>query len=102
MKSKPNENYQYNSARRLKRRIAVFCVAIVAAICVLGTEAVVSARNAAMDRAVIEAANLSAGFEQQVRGTLDDFTGAMEFLKSRFEAEGESFDLADCEGISRL
>jgi two-component system cell cycle sensor histidine kinase PleC len=92
---KSNENSQRESARRLKRRIAVFCAAIMAAICVLVSEAVVRDRNAARHRARIEAANLSAGFEEQVRGTLNSIAGAMEFLKRRIEAEGKSFDLAD-------
>src|SRR5258708_17624588 len=95
MKSQSNENSNRESPRRLKRRIAVFCAAIMAAICVLVTEAVVREQNAALDRARVEAANLSAGFEQQVRGTLDDMAGAMGFLKRRIEAEGKSFDLAD-------
>src|SRR5258706_10754396 len=95
MKSQSNENSQRECARSLKRRIAVFCAAIMAAICVLVTAAVVRDRNAARHRAHIEAANLSAGFEEQVRGTLNSIAGAMEFLKRRIEADGKSFDLAD-------
>jgi two-component system, cell cycle sensor histidine kinase PleC len=78
----------------LKRRIAAFSVAIMVAICLLVVEAVVSNRNAALDRARVEAANLSAGFEEQIRGTLDGIKGAMEFLKRRIEAEGPTFNLA--------
>jgi two-component system, cell cycle sensor histidine kinase PleC len=50
---------------------------------------------AALDHAQIEAANLSAGFEEQIRGTLNSLRGAMELLKHRIEAEGATFDLAD-------
>jgi two-component system cell cycle sensor histidine kinase PleC len=95
MKSQSTENYHSQCARRLKRRIAVFCVAIMAAICVLVTKGVVRDHNAALDRARIEAANLSAGFEEQVRGTLNSIAGAMEFLKRRIEARGTSFNLGD-------
>src|ERR1700741_1678111 len=93
LKSQSNENSHSQCARRLKRRIAVFCAAIMATICMLVIEAVVRDHYAALDRARIEAANLSSGFEQQVRGTLDNIAGTMEFLKRRIEAEGKTFDL---------
>ncbi len=90
----PNKNHQYKACQRSNRRIAVFSVAIMVAICALVTEAVVSERNAAFERARIEAANLSAGFAEQVRGTLNGVTGAMEFLKKHIEEKGAAFDLA--------
>jgi signal transduction histidine kinase len=65
-----------------------------AAICVLVAEAVIKERRAAFDRASNEAANLSAGFEEQIRGTLNGVAGAMEILKGRIEAEGPAFELA--------
>jgi signal transduction histidine kinase len=46
-----------------------------------------------LEQARAEVANLSAGFEEQVRGTLNGVAGAMEFLKARIEAEGPAFDL---------
>jgi signal transduction histidine kinase len=76
-----------------KRRIAAFSAAIMAAICALIAESVYREREAALAQARAEAANLSAGFEEQVRGTLNGVAGAMEFLKSRIEAEGPAFDL---------
>jgi two-component system cell cycle sensor histidine kinase PleC len=94
MRFSASKHPQYKSAQKLKRRIAVFCVAIMAAICGLVTEAVVRDRNAAVDHARIETANLSAGFEEQIRGTLNSIKGAMEFLKRRVQAEGPTFDLA--------
>jgi two-component system cell cycle sensor histidine kinase PleC len=95
MESQSNENPHYECARRLKCRIAVFCTATMTAICVLVIEAVVRDRNAALDHARIEAANLSAGIEEQVRGRLNTIAGAMAVLKRRIEAEGKGFDLAD-------
>jgi signal transduction histidine kinase len=77
----------------LKRRIVAFSAAIMAAICALVAEAVIKEREAALEQARGEAANLSAGFEEQVRGTLNGISGAMGFLKSRIEAEGPAFDL---------
>ncbi len=78
----------------LKRRIAAFSAAIMAAITGLVAEAVLKERGAALEQARVEAANLSAGFEEQVRGTLNGVAGATAFLKSRIEAEGlASFDL---------
>ena len=78
----------------LKRRIAAFSAAIMAAITGLVAEAVLKERGAALEQARVEAANLSAGFEEQVRGTLNGVAGATAFLKSRIEAEGPaSFDL---------
>jgi signal transduction histidine kinase len=78
----------------LKRRIAAFSAAIMAAIAGLVMEAVLKEHDAALDQARGEAANLSAGFEEQVRGTLNGVAGAMEFLKNRIEAEGPAaFDL---------
>jgi two-component system cell cycle sensor histidine kinase PleC len=89
------QNPEYKSAQRLKRRIGVFCLAIMIATCGLVAEAIIRDRNAALDHAQIEAANLSAGFEEQIRGTLNSIEGAMGFLKRRIEADGATFDLAD-------
>src|SRR5258706_5251167 len=92
MLSQPNENPHYKAGRTSKRRIAALGIAIMAAISILVTEAVVRERKDAFDRGSIEAANLSAGFEEQVRGTLDG--GAMEILKGPIESEGASFNLS--------
>src|SRR5215469_74350 len=93
MQSESNENSRRKAARLVKRRIAAFGAAIMAAICVLVAEAVLKERDAALEQAHAEVANLSAGFEEQVRGTLNGVAGAMEFLKARIEAEGPAFDL---------
>jgi two-component system, cell cycle sensor histidine kinase PleC len=89
-----NENTHYKAGRTSKRWIAAFCIATMGAICILVTEAVVREQKDAFDRGSIEAANLSAGFEEQIRGTLDGVQGAMEILKARIESEGASFDLS--------
>jgi len=65
-----------------------------AAIAGLVAEAVIKEQSVALEKGQEEAANLSAGFEEQVRGTLNGVAGAMELLKSRIELEGRSaFDL---------
>jgi two-component system cell cycle sensor histidine kinase PleC len=84
MHCESNENFRRKSARLLKRRVAIFSAAIMAAICVLVAVAVLKER---------EAASLSASFEQQISSTLDALTSAMELLKDRMEAEGAAFDL---------
>ncbi len=93
MHSQSNEDFRHKSGRVLKRRIAAFSAAIMAAICALVTEAVLKERGAALEQARDEAANLSAGLEEQVRGTLNGVTGAMEIVKDRIETEGPAFDL---------
>jgi two-component system, cell cycle sensor histidine kinase PleC len=96
MQSKSKKNPHYKTGQMVKRRIAVFCTAIMASTCVLVAEAVVKERTVALDRARIEAANISAGFEEQIRGTLNAIAGASEFLKDRIEedeAKREAFDL---------
>jgi hypothetical protein len=55
----------------LKRRIAAFSVATIVAIGAIVAEAVLNEREAAIDRASAEAANLAARFEEQIRSTLD-------------------------------
>jgi two-component system, cell cycle sensor histidine kinase PleC len=76
-----------------QRRIAAFSAAIMLAVCALVAEAVINERNAALDRARIEAANLSASFEEQISSTLDAVSNATNALKRRIEAEGAAFDL---------
>ncbi|MGB9026701.1 MAG: ATP-binding protein [Rhodomicrobium sp.] len=93
MQSESNEIYRRKSARLLKGRIAAFSAAIMVAICALVAEAVLKEREAALDQARDEAANLSASFEEEVRGTLNGLAGAMELLKGSIETEGAAFDL---------
>ncbi len=93
MHCESNEKFRRKSARLLKRRIAIFSAAIMAAICVLVAVAVFKEREAALEQARTQAASLSASFEQQISGTLDGLTSAMELLKDRMEAEGAAFDL---------
>ena len=93
MQCESNENFRRKSARLLKRRIAIFSAAIMAAICVLVAVAVLKERESALEQARTEAASLSASFEQQISGALDALTSAMELLKDRMEAEGAAFDL---------
>jgi hypothetical protein len=74
-----------------------FGAAIMAAICILVTQAVIKERNVAFDRARTEAANLSAGFEEGVLGILNGVVDASGFLKDHIEeqeAKGEAFNLA--------
>src|SRR5258706_14341119 len=97
MRSTIEENPRYKAGRMLKRRIAAFGAAIMAAICILVAQAVIIERDAAFDRARTEAANIAAGFEEGVRGILNGVTGASEFLKDHIEeqeAKGEAFNLA--------
>ncbi len=93
MQCESNENYRRKSALLMKGRIAAFSAAIMLAICALVAEAVLEERDAALEQARGEAANLSASFEEQVRGTLNGLAGAMELLKGRIETEGKAFDL---------
>ena len=76
----------------LKRRIAAFSAAIMLAVCALVAEAVLNERNAAIDRARAEAANLSAGLEEQIEGRLNAVSNATAALKRRIEA-GPEFSL---------
>ncbi len=78
-----------------KRRIAAFGAAIMLAICALVAEAALNEREAALDRAQIEAANLSASFAEQIHGTLNVVSSATNSLKRRIEAEGPAFNLED-------
>ena len=66
----------------LKRRIAAFSAATIVAIGAIVAEAVLNEREAAIDRAGTEAANLAARFEERIRSTLD----AAPDLKRRMEA----------------
>ncbi len=93
MNYKSNLKFRHKSAQRLKFRIAAFSAAIMLAICALVAEAVLREHDAALEEMRGQAANLSAAFEEQVRGTLNGVSGAMEFLKGRIEAEGPAFDL---------
>ena len=90
MHSQSNEDFRRKSGRLFKRRIAAFSAAIMAAICALVMEAVLNQRNAALEQAWGEAANLSAGLEEQVRGTLN---GVADF--------GSELNLAKTAGLSR-
>jgi signal transduction histidine kinase len=94
MRPLSNKNPHYKAAQTLRFRIAAFGIATMAAICLLVAEAVMRDRRAAFDRAGNEAANLSAGFEEQIRGTLNGIAGAMEILKGRIEADSRAFRLA--------
>src|SRR5258708_36906754 len=66
IRSQPNENPHYKAGRTSKRWIAAFCIATMAAICILVT-VVVRERKSAFDRESIEAANLSAALDEQIR-----------------------------------
>ena len=88
-----NENFRRKSARLLKRRIAIFSAAIMAAICVLVAVAVLKEREAALEQTRLLAATLSTSFEQQIGSTLDGLAAAMVLLRSRIEMEGPAFDL---------
>src|SRR5258705_13573788 len=96
MQSQSKENPHYKPGQPGKRRIAIFCPPIMASTSILVAKAVIKERTAALHRARIEAADISAGFEEQVRGTLNGVAGASEFLKNHIEEEearGEALDL---------
>ena len=80
-----------------KRRIAAFSMATIFAIGALVAEAVLTEREAAIDRAGIEAANLAAGFEERIRSALD----AAPDLKRRIEAEASTFGLEEWKSVAR-
>ena len=73
---------QRRAGEALKRRIAAFSAATIFAIGAIVAEAVLNEREAAIDRAGAEAANLAAGFEERIRSALD----AAPDLKRRMEA----------------
>lgn len=81
----------------LRRRIAAFSAATIFAIGVLVAEAVLNERDAAIDRAGTEAANLAAGFEERIRSTLD----AAPDLKQRLEAGTSTFSLDGWKSVAR-
>src|SRR5882672_479864 len=87
MPSSTDENPLHKAGCVLKRRIAAFCAAIAVAVGILVAQAVLQERDAAFDRARTEAANLSAGFEEGVRGILNGVVGASEFLKDQIEEQ---------------
>jgi signal transduction histidine kinase len=64
----------------------------VAAICVLAIEAVVHARKAAFEGARLNASNVSAAFEEQVRSTLAFVSGASDLIVNRIRTH-EPVDL---------
>src|SRR5262245_20770968 len=96
------ENLEYKAGRVLKRRIAAFCAAIIAASAIFLAWEVIKERNAALDRARGEAANLAAGFEEGIHGILNGVAEASQFLKDDVEekeAKHEAFDLNSWKNI---
>lgn len=85
------------AGRILKRRIAALSAATIFAIGALVAEAVLNERDAAIDRAGTEAANLAAGFEERIRSTLD----AAPDLKQRLEAGESTFSLDEWKSVAR-
>jgi signal transduction histidine kinase len=83
------------SGRQLKRRMACFCLLIALAIMALVGAVVVEQREAAIQRAEGDAANLSAAFEEEVRRVMNNVSGAMDLLSQRIETEGAAFDLSE-------
>src|SRR5262249_18985291 len=98
------ENPEYKAGRVLKRRIAAFCAAIIAASTIFLAWEVIKERNAALDRAGSETANLAAGFEEGIHGILNGVAEASQFLKDHVEqkdAKHEAFDLAEWKNAVR-
>ena len=85
------------AGRNLKRRIAAFSAATIFAIGAIVAEAVLNEREAAIDRAGADAANLAAGFEERIRSTLD----AAPDLKQRIEAGESTFSLEEWKSLAR-
>ena len=81
----------------LKRRIAAFSAATIFAIGAIVAEAVLNEREAAIDRAGAEAANLAAGFEERIRSALD----AAPDLKRRMEATEPTLSLEEWKSVAR-
>ena len=81
----------------LKRRIAAFSAATIFAIGAIVAEAVLNEREAAIDRAGAEAANLAAGFEERIRSALD----AAPDLKRRTEATEPTLSLEEWKSVAR-
>ncbi len=81
----------------LKRRIAAFSAATIFAIGAIVAEAVLNEREAAIDRAGADAANLAGGFEERIRSTLD----AAPELKQSIEAREPAFGLEELKGAFR-
>jgi two-component system, cell cycle sensor histidine kinase PleC len=91
-----NENPEYKAGRVLKRQIAAFCAAIIAASASLLAWEVIKERKAALDRARGETANLAAGFEEGIHAILNGVAEASQFLKDdveQKEAKHEALDL---------
>ncbi len=63
-------------------------------ICVLVAVVVWEQRHSDMERAHLQVSNLSAGFEEQVKATLNSAAGALSFLKHRIEVQGADFDIS--------
>ncbi len=80
-----------------KRRIAAFSAAIIFAIGALVAEAVLNERDAAIDQAGAEAANVAAGLEERIRSSLD----AAPDLKQRIEAGSDTFSPQEWKSVAR-
>jgi len=74
------------SAKSLKLRIVLFSIAIALVTAFLVGELLIAQRDSALERARFEAANLSAGFEDEVHQVIANVSAVMERIKSDIEA----------------
>lgn len=88
----PREAFRWAVARKAKHRIVAFSLAIMVAICVLVGEAIINERHDALKRAKVDAANMSASFEEQIRTNFEAAANAAVEVKRSFE-RGTALDL---------
>jgi diguanylate cyclase (GGDEF)-like protein/PAS domain S-box-containing protein len=81
----------YANAIALRRLVAAFSIAIVLAVWALIVTLVITQRAAATDQIRIEATNLAAAFEEQVRHVLDGIAGVADMIGNHFKADGANF-----------
>ncbi|ADP72643.1 histidine kinase [Rhodomicrobium vannielii ATCC 17100] len=89
----PREASRWAAARKAKHRIVAYSLAIMVAICVLVGEAIVDERHDALRRAKVDAANISASFEEQIRTNFEAAANAAVEIKRQFESSDAPLDL---------
>jgi signal transduction histidine kinase len=80
-------------ARHLKIGIAASGVVLMLVLWTVVATSVLFARQAALQRAQSDGANLTAAFANEARHLLDSVSAAMEFITTKMHVEGETLDL---------
>ncbi len=84
------------AACSLRQRILAYSLAVCLGIAFVVTMVALDLRQAALDHAQADAANLSGAFEEQVRHILGSAANAMDLMKRRIEAQqGEALELPE-------